>query len=168
MSNDRENKDNDDLLNALESIKGLLEKGESKLSAARESLAKAKQPQRKPTPRIPISTEPVVPVLDDIVSPIEDEEDENIPLLVETSEQIEPPEHVELPILNDITETEPSPTGHSTDEVLAYIDKLHEALEKELHDTLINSLVSIEMDIKNSLQEQIQQLKDLLEEGRED
>ena len=40
MPKDTDNNDSPDLLNALESIKGLLEQSENKLSAARESLKK--------------------------------------------------------------------------------------------------------------------------------
>lgn len=148
-------KDNDDLLDALESIKDLLEKGESKLTAARESLARAKP--SGPKPRFPVSDEPVVPVLDDVVSPaIEDDAemlfDDDIPELDAVAEPVPPP----------------PPPGYSTDEVLAMIDTLHDTLARELHDSLINAVVRIEADLKVSLDEQIRQLKKQLEQDRKD
>lgn len=154
-------KDNDDLLDALESIKDLLEKGEHKLSAARESLAKAKP--SKPKPRFPVSDEPVVPVLDDIVSPpVEDDADllldDDIPELVPEPDAVAEP--TDIP--------PPPPAGYSTDDVLAMIDDLHATLARELHDSLINAVVSIEADLKTSLDEQIRQLREQLERDRED
>jgi signal transduction histidine kinase len=157
-------KDNDNLLDALESIKDLLEKGESKLSAARESLEKAKPKKRQSKPRYPVSDEPVVPVLDDIVSPAIEDDDEDI-LLVD--------DIPELDVVAD-SEEENSPGSHpplenySTNEILAQIDDLRDTLAKELHDTLINTLVSIEADFKTSLHEHIQQIKDQIERNRKD
>ncbi len=162
MPKDTDNNDNPDLLNALESIKGLLEKSESKLSAARESLKKAKTPDIKQgITRPSVSSEPVVPVLDDIVDTIfETTEDEEAPLLddvpvlesvLEPEEEIqaEPPESLQ-------------PLGHSTDEVLAYIDQLQLQLENELSISLMRAVVDIETEIKKTLNEEIQKLKDQL------
>lgn len=152
-------KDNDDLLEALESIKDLLEKGENKLTAARESLARAK-PSR-PKPRFPVSDEPVVPVLDDVVAPASEDDaemvfDDGIPELIpepDVAASAVPP---------------PPPPGYSTDEVLAMIDTLHDTLAKELHDSLINAVVHIEADLKASLDEPIRRLREQLEQDRKD
>ena len=78
MPKDTDNRKSPELLDALESIKGLLEQSESKLSAARESLQKAK-PQANPpgSVRPSVSKEPVVPVLDDVVTSLEDDLDED-------------------------------------------------------------------------------------------
>jgi hypothetical protein len=154
-------KENDDLLDALESIKGLLEKGESKLSAARESLAKAKSSPRRPATGLPVSNDPIVPVLDDIVSPAIDDDDDA--LLFDDVPELYAVHELE----EEMADTSTAPGGYSTDQVLALIDSLHDTLVKELHSTLINALVSIEADIKTSLHEQIQNIKDRIEQDRE-
>ena len=168
MSKDTDNKDSPDLLNALESIKGLLEKSESKLSAARESLKKAKSADIKPAIIRPsVSSDPVVPVLDDIVETSTDTTDGEEPLLFD-----------DLPVLENYLEPEettlaepqevPQPTGYSTDEVLAYIDQLHLQLEKELSDSLMHTVVVIEAEIKETLDKEIQKLKEQLGQADKD
>lgn len=166
MPNDGDNKENPELLNALESIKGLLEQSESKLSAARESLQKAKAPDTKPSKmRLPVSNEPVVPVLDDIVSPAADESEEAEELTLHDIPALD-----DIPVLDTATVPEPTispaPPGHSTDEVLAYIDNLQDELEKELRNTLMRTVVNIEAEIKKTLREQLQQVKNRIEQER--
>lgn len=169
MPKDTDNRKSPELLDALESIKGLLEQSESKLSAARESLQKAK-PQANPpgSVRPSVSKEPVVPVLDDVVTSLEDDLDEDeLPLLED-----------DVPVLDDLLEAEPvtapqpiSPppvAGYDTEEVLFYLDKLQQQLEKQLRNTLMRTVVNIEAEIKKTLTEQIQQLKDEIEQNRPD
>jgi hypothetical protein len=170
MPKDTDNSNNPELLDALESIKGLLEKSESKLSAARESLQKAKpQVGQQGTARPAASNEPVVPVLDDVVStlPVELDED-GLPLLDD-----------EVPVLESFLDMEEpaaipdevplsQPTDYSTDELLTYIDKLQQQLEKELRNTLMRTVVNIETELKKALAEQIQKLKDEVEQNRQD
>ena len=165
MPKDTNSHDSPELLDALESIKGLLEQSESKLSAARESLQKAKTESIvRPT----VSSEPVLPVLDDVVlSPTEDLDEEDLPLLDD-----------DVPVLDSILESEPAaapepaplpqPTGYSVDEVQAYIDNLQRQLEKELRNSLMRTVVNIETEIKKTLAEQIQKLKDEIEQTRQD
>ena len=168
MPKETDNSDNPDLLNALESIKGLLEQSENKLSAARESLKKAKTsevPQGIVRPSV--SSEPVVPVLDDIVEMSDDVVEDEEPSLVD-----------EVPELDSFLEPEatPSPepvaepqlTGHSTDEVLAHVEQLHEQLEKQLTDSLMRTVVELKAVIKNTLNEEIQKLKEELAESDDD
>ena len=163
MPKDTDNNDSPDLLNALESIKGLLEKSESKLSAARESLKKAKTPDMKKQGiiRPSVSSEPVVPVLDDIVETIAAAtEDEELPLLddVPVLESFLEPEE-EIP--TELPESLQSP-GHSTDEILTYIDQLQAQLEEKLRNALMHAVVDIETEINKTLNEEIQKLKDQL------
>lgn len=169
MPKDTDNHTSPELLDALESIKGLLEQSESKLSAARESLQKAKPQTIKPgIVRPSVSNEPVVPVLDDVVITLDEEHDEDeLPLLED-----------DVPVLDDLMEAEPvnappsaAPTpsaGYSTEEVLIYIDKLQQQLEKQLRNTLMRTVVNIEAEIKKTLTEQIQQLKDEIDQNRPD
>lgn len=169
MPKDTDNRTSPELLDALESIKGLLEQSESKLSAARESLQKAKpQTLKSGIVRPSVSDEPVVPVLDDVVTTLEDELDEDeLPLLEE-----------DVPVLDELLEAEPvstsppvsppTPAGYSTEQVLNYIDELQQDLEKQLRNTLMRTVVNIEAEIKKTLSEQIQKLKDEIEKNRQD
>jgi len=152
---------NDELLEALESIKGLLEKSEGKLSAARESLAKARTTNRPETdkPKIPVSTEPVVPVLDEVVATLA-EDAEVIPVLEET-----------VPVPDQSVSDNPppaasGPAAHSTGQVIDYLNELQGNLEKAVHEGLINALVQIEAEIQAIISEHITRLKDDLR-GRE-
>ena len=157
MANEPENQD---LVKALESIRGLLEKSETKLSAARSSLEKAKQPSKR-FKKPPTSNEPVVPVLDDIVVEGGIDDDDLIPVLEEEeTSMMEMPKAFATPAA--------SPSGHSTDEILAYIDNFEQDLEKHLHQSLIQAMVHVETEIKQTLHEQIQQLKDEIESKRND
>lgn len=160
MPKDTDNIDSPDLLNALESIKGLLEQSENKLSAARESLKKAKPAEiTQSIVRPSVSSEPVVPVLDDVIEMSADAEDG------EESLQLD-----EVPELQSILEPEavpspepleePQPAGHSTDEVLVYLEQLHEQLEQELTDSLMRTVVDLKADIKKTLSEEFQKLKE--------
>ena len=168
MTKDTDNNDNPELLNALESIKGLLELSENKLSAARESLKKAKSSDIKPAITRPsVSSEPVVPVLDDIVETAADvTEDEEASLFDD------------LPVLENYLEPEetisPEPpqtlpsSGHSTDEVLAYLDQLQMQIDKELNETLMSAVIDIEAELKKTLNEEILKLKQQLIQSDED
>jgi hypothetical protein len=175
MPKETNSQDSPELLDALESIKGLLEQSESKLSAARASLQKAKpQTNQQDVVRPSVSSEPVVPVLDDVVaSQADDLDDEDLPLLDDNVPVLDD----DVPVLDSILEPEPGApqpaplpqsTGHSTDEVHAYIDQLQQQLEKELRTTLMRTVVNIETEIKKTLAEQIQKLKDEIEQARQD
>ena len=168
MPKDTDNNDSPDLLNALESIKGLLEQSENKLSAARESLQKAKTPDMSQgIIRPSVSSEPVVPVLDDVIE-----------VSADASDDVEPPQLDEVPVLENFLEPgatsspeplkEQQPAGHSTDEVLAYLDQLQEQLEKELTDSLMRTVVGIKAEIKKTLNEEIQKFKEQLEQTDDD
>jgi len=169
MADKSKHNPNDDLVGALESIRGLLEKSETKLSAARESLEKAKStPFSERTPakkykKPPISNEPVVPVLDDVVlegSPNQDEIsfDEDATMM-------------DIPSLglDDVISTPvgtPSfpapPSGHTTEEVLEYIDNIESLIDKRVHDALLNKLVEIEIDIKHAIEEELNDIRKMI------
>ncbi len=168
MPKDNHEQKSPELLDALESIKGLLEQSESKLSAARESLRMAKPQAGQPgIVRPATSTDPVVPVLDDVVTTLEDNLDvDDVPLLDE-----------DVPVLDNILEAEPvelppsappQVPGYSAEEVLSQLDNLQQQLEKELRNTLMRTVVNIETEIKKTLAKQIQKLKDEIEQSRQD
>lgn len=170
MPKDTDSQDSPELLHALESIKGLLEQSESKLSAARESLQKAKpQKIQQSIVRPSVSSEPVVPVLDDVVTRLaNDTAEENLPLLEDDVPVLDNFLDAEEPAIIPETAPLPQPTGYSTDEVQAYIDQLQRQLEKELRNSLMRTVVNIETEIKRTLTEQIQKLKDEIEQTRQD
>ncbi|MFP3873275.1 MAG: hypothetical protein ACLFQT_02140 [Thiohalophilus sp.] len=136
----------DNLLNALESIKNLLEQSETKLTAARDSISRA--------------NEPVVPVLEDIIEPdaydapakqldipeITDEAD------VTNDEALSP--HSEEP------DTMSDPTQTDSDTMLEFLDHLQASLEKEVRNTLMRTVVNIEKDVKKTIAEQLDTIRD--------
>lgn len=149
------------LLNALESIKSLLEQSETKLSAARDSINRANQPGNFSTARH--SNEPVVPVLDDIVEPDEyiGSEQMEIPEVTEvadsdteTSHQSEPEEH----------ETMSQSTQSDSDTMLEFLDHLQASLEKEVRNTLMRTVVNIEKEVKKTIAEQLDTIRDQIKD----
>lgn len=121
---------NDNLLNALESIKGLLEENEQKLSAARQSIKKA-------TPNIDelfVEFEDEVPVLNDIVVP--------------------PEVH------------KPGEQGIDPLVLQAFIDEMQIKLEKRIRETLMQSIVRAESDIKKQVSAYINQLRKLIKDEK--
>ena len=147
----------DALVDALESIKGLLAKSDSKLSAARESLATASSSHsqfnslnKNKTNNQSVQTE--IPVLDDIVNPPEN-------AISDDAAALAPEVEYELSELE--SEIEEIPTLYSTLEspspglILNYLDNLQEKLEQTLSDSLKSSIVSIEAQLKASLASEI-------------
>jgi len=133
------NQEPSDLLNALESIKGLLEQSETKLNAAKESI-------RLATPKEKLPPLPIVEELDD-----EDDDD----LLLE------------VPVLNDIV-IPPSSAGDRPTvdiEVLkAFLDEMQSKIEKTMRDTLMKAVVQAETDVKKQLRAYLNQLRKMLNE----
>lgn len=138
-------KENDSLVNALESIKGLLEQSETKLNAARESIELA-------TPKnssihdsiLPTNYEEEfdVPVLDDIVAPIS------------------------TPIPKQADLLESSDLGNSdidVDVLLAFVDEMQKNIEKNMRDTLMQAVVRAEQDIKKQISAYLDQLRDMMD-----
>ena len=168
MPKDTDNDDNPDLLNALESIKGLLEQSESKLSAARESLKKAKSPEIKQgVIRPSVSDEPVVPVLEDVVETGTDAAEDELPPLLDDVPVLETRFEPDEEIFSEPPQ-ELQSTGHNTDKILAYLDQLQLQLEKELSVTLMRAAIDIEAELKNTLNKEIKKFKDQLKQSDND
>jgi hypothetical protein len=124
-----------DLLNALESIKGLLEQSESKLNAAKESV-KLASPKPLPLPEVEEldedDDEPFeVPVLNDIVVPA-------------TTEGASPTVDIEV--------------------LKAFLDEMQSKIEKTMRDTLMKAVVQAETDIKKQMRAYLNQLRKMLNE----
>jgi hypothetical protein len=129
------NEEPNDLLNALESIKGLLEQSESKLNAAKESV-KLAAPKPLPLPEVEEfdddDDEPFdVPVLDDIVIPA-------------TTEGARPTVDIEV--------------------LKAFLDEMQSKIEKTMRDTLMKAVVQAETDIKKQMRAYLNQLRKMLNE----
>ena len=146
----------DSLVDALESIKSLLAKSDSKLAAARESIAIASNQTALGKLDIHEQHDLEIPVLDDIVIPAEvesaTEEVSNI------SEQISEKIDETLAAVNEsiptLSEAEPDPQI-----MLDYLDTLQEKLEKTLRDSLMKSIVTIEAGLKKSLISEIDKIR---------
>lgn len=151
------NKDDspDSLVDALESIKSLLAKSDSKLAAARESIAIASNQTAQGHAE---SEQFEIPVLDDIVVPteIESATEEVSNISEQLSEKIDETlaaVHESIPTLSD-------PVSPSDPQVmLDYLDTLQEKLEKTLRDSLMKSIVTIEAGLKKSLTAEIDKVR---------
>ncbi len=148
------------LVNALESIHTLLEESETKLSAARESLAGSRIDNQKhynPKHAKPLS-EPetdhgnlddediAVPVLEDIVVP--GAEQEPLPLFAETETAIE--EAVEI-------------SAARKQEFIDRLEAIQIEMDDYLNEMLVRCMAGIELDLKETLSQKLQELRDIIE-----
>ena len=141
MANEDKQDQNPDgsLLNALESIKGLLEQSEVKLNAARESINKA----------TPLDNNDADDIADDIDELFDDEDD------------FEVPELNEIVIPADVSGTG---SPQIDIEVLkAFLDEMQKQLEKNMRDTLMQAVVRAETDIKKQIRAYLNQLRKMLD-----
>lgn len=155
------------LVDALENIKQLLEKSESKLSAARESIALANSSSSRVkglanSENIPVLEEEVIPTLGD---------EDIIPTLGE--EEIIPTlgEDVEPDLLFDITSSDTAPVfqsepevpvvqGLASEDIMELIDEFQDRLPALLNKTISNcSLANLEGELFEALQKEINQLR---------
>lgn len=153
---DNVDKDPDSLVDALESIKNLLAKSDSKLAAARESIAIASNQ----TAQGSAETEQFeIPVLDEVVTQpgIESATEEVSNISEELSSKIDE-------TLAAVNESIPTLTDPVTDAdpklLLDYLDTLQEKLEKSLRDSLMKSIVTIEVGLKKSLVTEIDKIRE--------
>ena len=129
----------EELLSALESIKGLLEKSEVKLNAARESIELA-------TPIPTLSTEA-----------------EELPEVNEIPELVEVPELDEIVVQPQIEGAQPTV---DIDVLNAFLDEMQKQIEKTMRDKLMKAVVSAENDIKKQMRAYLDQIREMLEEGQ--
>ena len=136
----------DSLVDALESIKSLLAKSDSKLAAARESIAIASNQTMLGQQDVQEQFE--IPVLDDIVIPAEE--------ISNISEKIDET----LAAVNESIPTISTPASVPDPQiVLDYLDTLQKKLEKTLRDSLMKSIVTIEAGLKKSLISEIDKIR---------
>jgi len=127
--------ESDDLLNALESIKGLLEQSEVKLNAAKKSIAEAAPANLLPLPEVEEILDDDsfdVPVLSDIVIPAADESGKAT---------------VDIEVLK------------------AFLDEMQKSVEKNMRATIMKAVVQAETDIKKQLRAYLNQLRKMLNEA---
>jgi ABC-type transporter Mla subunit MlaD len=152
---DKINNDPDSLVDALESIKSLLAKSDSKLAAARESIAIASNQ----TPLGHLESEEFdIPILHDVVNPsdVESVTEEVSNISEQLSSKIDETlaaVHENIPNLSE-TVSAPDPQV-----MLDYLDTLQEKLEKTLRDSLMKSIVTIEAGLKKSLTAEINKIR---------
>ena len=156
---DEISKDNDvtqdSLVDALESIKLLLAKSDSKLAAARESIAIASNQTAMGKQGMSEQHELDIPVLDDIVMPSDFESvtEEVSNISEQLSEKIDE-------TLAAVNESIPSVSEPDPQIILDYLDTLQVKLEKTLRDSLMKSIVTIEAGLKKSLIAEIDKIRD--------
>jgi len=146
----------DSLVDALESIKNLLAKSDSKLAAARESIAIASNQ----TPASLVSNNPEqfeIPVLDDIVIPadVESATEQVSNISEQLSEKIDETLAAVNETIPTLSVAEPDP-----DIILGYLDTVQKKLEKSLRDSLMKSIVTIELGLKKSLVNEIDKIRE--------
>ena len=130
-----------ELLSALESIKGLLEQSENKLNAARESIAKS-TPQSPPQ-----STTQSAPS----TAGIELEQD---------SEPFEIPELDEIVVPAQVEGAKPTV---DIEVLKAFLDEMQKQIEKSMRDKLMKAVVAAENDVKKQMRAYLDQLRKMLD-----
>ena len=152
------------LVNALESIHTLLEESETKLSAARESLAgsridnqkhynpKGAKPLSEPSLEYKVDHDNLndedfaVPILDDIVVP--GAEQEPLPLFAEDETAVE--EAVEI-------------SDERKQEFINRLEAIQIEMDDYLNEMLARCMAGIELDLKETLSKKLQELRDIIE-----
>ena len=136
----------DDLLTALESIKGLLAQSEDKLNAARKSIAQA-TPEAFPSKAASLPLPEVEELFDDDVGIDED---------------------FEVPVLSDIVIPAADEGGKATVDIevlKAFLDEMQKSIEKNMRNTIMKAVVQSETDIKRQLRAYLNQLRKMLNEA---
>lgn len=128
--------ESDDLLNALESIKGLLAQSEGKLNEARKSISQA--------------TPGVVPPLLDVEEINVDDEEFDVPVLSE----------IVIPAAD-----EGGKATVDIEVLKAFLDEMQKNIEKNMRNTIMKAVVQAEGDIKKQLRAYLNQLRKMLNQA---
>lgn len=160
------------LVNALESIHTLLEKSETKLSAARKNLAGSRIDNHKhyrPSQTTPLSKRQPTPAPLPTIkkdSGTSDKEESAVPIL---DDIVIPGSRQEPPLLFDKVEIDTSITDipEISDACRqAFIDKLdHIQIEMDdyLNEVLVRCMASIELELKETLSQKLQDLRSIID-----
>jgi len=163
-------KDQDDLMSTLESIRGLLEQNESKLTAARESITNANNLNDTSTlNKMRSSEEEIVPILDQIIEPgtsLNNDSQIDIPELDSIVSTEEPQEQEDLNI--ELSSSEPIRSEKTKDHLasltqknllLDALDSFQIDLEQSLREDLMKTMIGLEKDLKEKISKKIEQIK---------
>lgn len=161
-------KDQDELMSTLESIRGLLAQSEGKLNAARESISLANTQTQNSSASISSRDEEIVPILDNIV---DTEASSNSLGSIPDLNHIFKTSHIEseievgdvtpFPIQNQ-TENQPVPdlaTLTQKNLLIDALDNLQLDLEQSLRETLMKTMVTLEKDLKDRISKKIKEIK---------
>jgi len=168
-------KDQDDLMSTLESIRGLLEQSEDKLNAARESISIANANTRHDTSALHSfrhndSSDEIVPILDEIIDlDYSSDSLEEIPELDTTfTPTAEALSVQESSLKTKPLDTKPSGNHNKTENIATLtrknllidaLDNLQLDLEQSLRETLMKTMVTLEKDLKDRIHDRIKQIK---------
>ncbi len=165
-------KDQDDLMSTLESIRGLLEQSEGKLNAARESISMANTQTQQSSAsmsssEIRINDEEIVPILDDIVDA--EPSSNSLSDIPELDSIYTPPANESSQEIEQIDiNSEPFEITSNTSDIAALtqknrlidaLDNLQVDLEESLRETLMKTMVKLEKDLKDRISDRIEQIK---------
>lgn len=161
------------LVQALESIKNLLEKSEGKLNEARESIAQANTSSRRT--RESLKPQERVPVLDDEVPVLSEVIDDEPPVLSAVV-QAGKDEDFDIPVITDIVEPEPltfdkqstpeviaavtETGGINSDDIIPLLDNFQSRMKQALHTTITgSSILNLEPELTDVLGNELARLK---------
>ena len=129
-----------ELLNALESIKGLLEQSENKLNAAKESIKLATPKPLKPFVPLPV---------------------------IEVDEIKDSHDGFDIPELDEIVVPATTAGAKPTVDIevlKAFLDEMQKNIEKTMRDKLMKAVVAAENDVKKQMRAYLDQLRKMLDE----
>ncbi|MGD9390845.1 MAG: hypothetical protein PVG18_10290 [Thioalkalispiraceae bacterium] len=142
------------LVQALESIKGLLEKSEHSLSAARESISLANTSSRKHKTQ---QQDEDIPVLNDIVIPSAGEETAVEVDLFATENLAEAEALAE--VVEAVTEALP-PQGIASEDVLDLVDEFQARIKPLINDAITSSsILKLEQILNEVIEKELHQLR---------
>lgn len=169
-------KDQDDLMSTLESIKGLLEQSEGKLNAARESISIANTNTQNDTSalhelRNMDDEELIVPILDEIIEPeLSSDSMQSLPEpdTIFTTVEAKPDDASSKPVAEELERIEITAKPDTTpdlsslsqkNQIIATLDEFQIELEQSLRETLMKTMVSLEKDLKDRIGKKIDDIK---------
>ncbi len=160
------------LVNALESIHTLLEESETKLSAARESLEGSRIDNRKhynpslgqPQPERQSESFLMTELIAEDDSDNTDEDELAVPILEDV---VVPGNEAEnLPLFEQIESKVEGAVEISDARKQAFIDKVETIqieMDDYLNEMLVRCMASIELELKETLSQKLQELRDIIE-----
>jgi len=158
------------LVNALESIHTLLEESETKLNAARETLAGSRiENQKHGTPsqaKTPLKSPPQPPVAHKVDSGKSYDKELAVPLLediVVPGIQQEPPPLFDKTEINATTEAVAEISDTRKQEFINRLEAIQIEMDDYLNEMLVRCMAGIELELKETLSRKFEELRDIIE-----